>query len=148
MKRKKKKAKKHPPSSFPCDVPGCDRQVRMGWEAGGKKKRICRYHFNRHCNEDDSFDLFTTFDVKKYELDNLGFVKAGDHDEIVDRTKRQQKEERERKKEESLARLREWKEGNGDRPKLKRRPTPKPRPDRAAIQGEMDDIVGDILNGG
>lgn len=147
MKKKKRKAKKRSPSSFPCDVPDCDRHAKMGWEAGGKKKRICRYHFARHCNSDDPFNLFLVFKIKQFKLDKLGFVEARDQKEVVGRVKQQQVEERKRKKGKSLARLKEWKEENGNRPRPKRRPIPKPRPNKAVVEGEMDDIVGDILNG-
>lgn len=142
----KKRVKKRSKPECPCNVPNCDRPVNVGWKAFGLRRRICNYHFKRHCNSGDSFSLFDVFNVPKLKLviggDRFGFPLPRDYHEMTKKVRVEHKVKEDRKKKESLAKLRKWKEENGNEPRRK----PKPRPEqKLAVQQEMDDIVGDIL---
>jgi len=50
-----------------CDVSGCQRETYLGWrpltERRGRK--ICEYHWHRHQDKQDSFDLFDAFGFRR-----------------------------------------------------------------------------------
>lgn len=137
-----------------CDVPDCGREVYLGWDCQGIRKKICKYHFKRHCNENDEFSLFDVFNIKVMQLapQSVQFSEFGrplphDYDEMQELAEKHRIIEGGAKKEESIERLNKWKAKNGDhKRKKKRRSKPPPsRPDKRERQTELDDIVGDIL---
>lgn len=151
-KKIKKKVKKRVVSDSDnvCDVPDCGRPVYVGWSASGVRKKVCKYHIVRHDKEGDPFCLFKTFGATKLTLnvdvDRFGFPLPRDLREMTKRVETRRSEKRTEEKQRSLDRLKEWKEGNGDVKKQKKRKL-SPRPDRTAVQQEIDDLVGDILSG-
>ena len=53
-----------------CDVRRCKRFVILTYAAFGAKRtkdvNVCEHHWNKHCDDDDKFDLVTHFyPVKK-----------------------------------------------------------------------------------
>ena len=50
-----------------CDVPGCNRQTFMGWRPLTEKigRKICECHWDRHRDQQDSFDLFEAFGFRR-----------------------------------------------------------------------------------
>jgi len=50
-----------------CDVSGCQRETYMGWRPLTERRgrQICEYHWNRHKDEKDSFDLFDEFKFRR-----------------------------------------------------------------------------------
>jgi len=50
-----------------CDVSGCQRETYMGWRplTESRGRQICEYHWRRHCDEKDSFDLFDEFKFRR-----------------------------------------------------------------------------------
>ena len=143
-KKKHRKNTKVDPDNC-CDVPSCIREVLLGWGSYGVKKKICKYHFKRHCNENDEFNLFDTFGVKHMRLgidvDRFGIPLPPDTKEIADQIKKSNDLERNSKKEKSIARLAEWK-SNGGEPKKK----PKPRPEHIVKeQSDMDALIMELM---
>jgi len=50
-----------------CDVKGCSNQTFMGWSPRTENKgwQICEYHWCRHKNKQDCFDLYDVFNLRK-----------------------------------------------------------------------------------
>jgi len=50
-----------------CDVKGCNKATYMGWRPLTERRgrQICEYHWCRHKDEKDSFDLYDEFGIKK-----------------------------------------------------------------------------------
>jgi hypothetical protein len=50
-----------------CDVKGCGRATYMGWRPLTERRgrQICEYHWNRHQDKQDSFDLFDEFKFRR-----------------------------------------------------------------------------------
>ena len=50
-----------------CDVAGCTRRVLLGWRPLTERRgrQICEYHWLRHKDETDSFDLFDEFKFRR-----------------------------------------------------------------------------------
>ena len=50
-----------------CDVKGCSRATYMGWRPLTERlgREICEYHWNRHQDKQDSFDLFDEFKFRR-----------------------------------------------------------------------------------
>jgi len=50
-----------------CDVSGCQRETYMGWRplTESRGRQICEYHWNRHKDETDGFDLFDEFKFRR-----------------------------------------------------------------------------------
>lgn len=48
-----------------CDVAKCKREPMLGYSAFGPKRnkdvRICEYHWEKHCDDNDKFDIRTHF---------------------------------------------------------------------------------------
>ncbi len=48
-----------------CDVKRCNRPSILGYSAFGPKRNkdvsICEYHWEKHCDDDDKFDIKTYF---------------------------------------------------------------------------------------
>jgi hypothetical protein len=115
-------------------------------------KKVCRYHFYRHCRGDDSFSLFDIFGIPKMKLavDSGGFDKLGrplpkDAAEMPALIEKHRKLEGLPKKEDSIERLKRWKAENGNRKRKRKRRPPPPRPSKRERQEEFDSIVNDIL---
>lgn len=151
----KKKHKKHEATDC-CDVPDCGKEVLLGWGCAGVMKKICQYHFKRHCNENDSFSLFDIFDIERMKLsvESGGFSEFGrplphDYNEMRELAEKHRILEGGAKKEDSMERLKKWKAENGDhkRKKKRKRKPPPARPDKKVGQAELDDIVSEILGG-
>lgn len=145
VKHKKVKRKKAKPE-FCCDVPNCTEEASVGWMAVTEYKRVCVYHVNRHHNENDDFDLNDVFGIPKIGFDGMdrfGFKVACDAEQFEKRTKIYDERVTKKKKEDSMGRLKQWKDKNKDLPKVRK---PKPRPEVVAKQQEeTDDIVANIL---
>lgn len=149
-KTKKKKVKRvvkvREVPGMPCDVPGCPRPMNMGWKVLGHSKKICFYHFRRHINKNDTFDLFDVFKIQHLRIgigvDRFGIPLPRDHKEMEERAKRNDALERKRRRDKSLSRLKEWKANGGVSTKPKPRPTPRP-----VLKEEIDSAIDDILGG-
>ena len=130
----------------PCDVTDCKRPMFMGFEAFNIKKRVCEYHYKRHCNDNDDFSLLTEFKVPKLGLnvDKFGFPVARDEKEMLAALGTHHEVEKEEKKEKGLEKLKEWKETHKDAPKKFKPKQAKPRPES---QSELDDIAAMIAKG-
>lgn len=137
-----------------CDVPDCGKEVHLGWRCAGIMKKVCKYHFKRHCNENDSFSLFDTFGIKlptlsakSGQFSEFGRPLPRDYDEMRELAEKHRILEGGAKKEDSMERLKKWKAENGDhKRKKKRKPKPPPpRPIKSTIQADLDDIVSEIL---
>jgi hypothetical protein len=50
-----------------CDVNGCTGETYMGWRPLTERlgRQVCEYHWRRHRDEQDSFDLFEAFGFKR-----------------------------------------------------------------------------------
>ena len=50
-----------------CDVSGCQRETYMGWRplTESRGRQICEYHWRRHLDETDNFDLFDAFGFRR-----------------------------------------------------------------------------------
>ena len=50
-----------------CDMNGCDRETYLGWRPLTERRgrQICEYHWRRHLDEKDSFDLFEEFKFRR-----------------------------------------------------------------------------------
>jgi len=50
-----------------CDVKGCTNPVFMGWRPLTERlgRKVCEYHWRRHKDEQDSFDLFEAFGLPR-----------------------------------------------------------------------------------
>jgi len=50
-----------------CDVTGCSEQTFMGWRPLTERigRKVCEYHWRRHKDENDSFDLFEAFGFER-----------------------------------------------------------------------------------
>jgi hypothetical protein len=50
-----------------CDVKGCDRETYLGWRPLTESlgRQICEYHWHRHNDKQDSFDLFDAFGFRR-----------------------------------------------------------------------------------
>ncbi len=50
-----------------CDVPGCTNETYMGWRPLSQPlgKQICEYHFRRHDDPADSFNLWEAFGFRR-----------------------------------------------------------------------------------
>ncbi|HUW21024.1 MAG TPA: hypothetical protein VMW16_17125 [Sedimentisphaerales bacterium] len=50
-----------------CDVKGCNRATYMGWRPLTERlgRQICEYHWRRHLDKQDSFDLFDEFGFRR-----------------------------------------------------------------------------------
>jgi len=50
-----------------CDVSGCQRETYLGWRPLTESlgRQICEYHWRRHLDEKDSFDLFEAFGFRR-----------------------------------------------------------------------------------
>ena len=50
-----------------CDVPGCEQPTYMGWRPLSESRgwQICKTHWLRHKNQNDSFDLFEAFGLHR-----------------------------------------------------------------------------------
>lgn len=61
-----------------CDVPGCSDETYMGWAPIGeqKGKQICEYHFRRHDDPADNFNLFDVFGFRKPAGMNRPIIQA------------------------------------------------------------------------
>ena len=42
-----------------CEIKRCKREADMTYWHNADKKRICDYHWERHCDDNDKFDLKT-----------------------------------------------------------------------------------------
>ena len=137
-----------------CGVHDCGRETYLGWSCSGVMKQICKYHFKRHSNKDDLFSLFDIFGIMRMELgmgsnkfSEFGKILPHDYDEMRELAEKHRILEGGAKKEDSIERLNKWKAENGNT-KRKRKPKPKSpssRPDKKERQGEIEDIVNEIL---
>jgi len=147
-KIKKKKAKKRQISAYHCDVPDCNRKIFMGWEVLGHSHQICEYHWRRHCNDNDDFDLHDALNIPKLKLgvdvDRFGFPLTEDDRAMSEQIKKQHKTEKDSKNSESIKRLKQWKDSHPERTR-KRKTKTKPRPTVTDVQDELDDIANSIL---
>lgn len=52
-----------------CDVQGCSRETYMGWRPLTERlgRQVCKYHWRRHKDELDSFDLYEVFKFRRPE---------------------------------------------------------------------------------
>jgi hypothetical protein len=52
-----------------CDVQGCNRATYIGWRPLTERRgrQICEFHWRRHQDENDSFDLFDEFKFRRPE---------------------------------------------------------------------------------
>jgi len=145
-KKVKKKAKKRKIPEMPCDVPHCGRPMDMGWKVLGKYYRLCFYHFKRHSNENDKFDLFNALGIEKLRVgvnvDRFGIPLPKDYDEMMERAERNKKLEKRAKRDKSISRLKNWKKNGG----VSTKPKPRPKP-RSVVENEMNSAVDDILGG-
>jgi len=145
----KKKVKKRKKTDDCCDVMFCGRDVHVGWRCQGVMRKVCKYHFKRHCNENDEFSLFHVFGIPqmKLKVESGKFSRFGkplphDYDEMRELAEKHRILEGEPKREDSIERLKRWKEKNGN----KRRRKPPPRPEVVVQRDkELDDIVSNIL---
>jgi hypothetical protein len=50
-----------------CDVVGCSSLPLLGWQplTGRRGRQICEYHWRRHLDKQDSFDLFDEFKFRR-----------------------------------------------------------------------------------
>jgi hypothetical protein len=50
-----------------CDVNGCPGRTHMGWRPLTEKtgRKVCEYHWRRHRDGQDSFDLFEAFGFRR-----------------------------------------------------------------------------------
>jgi hypothetical protein len=50
-----------------CAVPGCTNETYMGWRPLTERlgRQICEYHWNRHKDPADPFDLFDAFGLRR-----------------------------------------------------------------------------------
>ena len=50
-----------------CDVSGCTREIYMGWRPLTERqgRQICEYHWRKHRDPEDSFDLFDAFGFRR-----------------------------------------------------------------------------------
>ena len=50
-----------------CDVKGCQGLPLLGWRLLTERRgrQICEYHWRRHCDKQDSFDLFDEFKFRR-----------------------------------------------------------------------------------
>ena len=50
-----------------CDVNGCTQPTFMGWRplTEPRGRQICEYHWRRHLDPEDSFDLFEVFGFRR-----------------------------------------------------------------------------------
>lgn len=51
-----------------CDVKRCRRSIYLGYEAFINVRRsvnVCEFHWKKHCDDDDKFDLRTHFEPNK-----------------------------------------------------------------------------------
>jgi hypothetical protein len=50
-----------------CDVKGCNEATYLGWRPLTERhgRQICEYHWNRHKDETDSFDLYEAFKFRR-----------------------------------------------------------------------------------
>jgi hypothetical protein len=50
-----------------CDVSGCRREIYMGWRPLTERlgRKVCEYHWRRHEDETDNFDLFEAFGFRR-----------------------------------------------------------------------------------
>ena len=65
-----------------CDVPGCEQPTYMGWRPLSESRgwQICKTHWLRHKNQNDSCDLFEAFGLRRPMLIDkagAGFFAAG-----------------------------------------------------------------------
>ena len=118
-----------------CDIPNCGRTFSVGWQCYGQSKHVCEYHWNRHCNDNDTFDLFKAFNIPKFRYDKFGFVKARDEEEmkkIIEKNEQQEKES-------SLDRLKNFKESKANNE------IPVKKKVRPVMATALDNVVDDIL---
>jgi hypothetical protein len=125
-----------------CDVPDCDQPRLCAWRFKDIGLKVCLYHLRRHNNRKDKFSLFDLLGrpkLKNVKLDRLGLPIPHDIDEM-EIVVRDYAAERKIK---SIERLKKWKAGHREPVRKlseKRDWTRRRKP-------EMDDIVGNILNG-
>lgn len=126
-----------------CDVPNCDQPMLYGWIFKHLIKKVCLYHRRRDNSKQDQFSLLTVFGMSRYEgikLDHFGCPIPPD----TDRMKKVAASYAEERREESIERLRKWKDGQRPPPKKKfneRRDYERTR------KPELDDVVARLLNG-
>ena len=65
-----------------CDLPGCEQPTYMGWRPLSESRgwQICKTHWLRHKNQNDSCDLFEAFGLRRPMLIDkagAGFFAAG-----------------------------------------------------------------------
>ena len=50
-----------------CDVPGCANETYMGWRPLTERlgRKVCEYHWRRHEDQMDNFDLFEAFGFRR-----------------------------------------------------------------------------------
>jgi hypothetical protein len=50
-----------------CDVSACHRETYMGWRPLTERlgRKICEYHWHRHEDPEDGFDLFEAFGFRR-----------------------------------------------------------------------------------
>ena len=149
---KKKKVKRCKKTDDCCDVMHCGRDVHVAWNCQGTRRKICKYHFKRHCNENDEFSLFPIFGIPQMRLNvesgkfsMLGKPLPHDYDEMRELSEKCRIIEGGAKKEDSIERLKKWKAENGNTKRKRKRKPPPPRPTERDRQTEFDDIVGNIL---
>jgi len=59
-----------------CDVNGCSGATYLGWRPLTERRgrQICEYHWRRHLDEKDGFDLFEAFNFQRPARMLLGLV--------------------------------------------------------------------------
>ncbi len=64
-----------------CDVKECRRKTYMGWRslAVSIGRQVCEYHWKKHSDANDEFDLHEVFDFPRFcvERDNVASVSRG-----------------------------------------------------------------------
>jgi hypothetical protein len=57
-----------------CDIAGCQRKTYMGWRPLSEKmgRQVCEYHWCRHNDNSDNFNLFDTFDFPRLPVVQTG----------------------------------------------------------------------------
>ena len=126
-----------------CDIPNCDQPMLYGWMFKHLMKKVCLYHQRRDNNKQDQFSLLAAFGMARYEgikLDHLGCPIPPD----AKRMKRTVAGYAEERRQHSIERLRQWKEGQ--RPPPKKKFNERHNYDRVRAP-ELDDVVAGILNG-
>lgn len=57
-----------------CDITNCQRKTYMGWRplTTPLGRQICEYHWKRHCDKNNNFNLFDAFGFPKLPVENNG----------------------------------------------------------------------------